>query len=219
METEERRLVVMGRAEIDTRAPFGSVKEAVSLFGERVLAGEIYANKLKQMRGGASESGQSQSRMGALTAELEETKLSLKKSRAEAELMTNCVKSLKEELEQTKKELQWLKTKEMFKKQPVIIDDPGIEDLKFIENATKVDTNSHMDDIDNDGDDDEEEAAEFGKKRYVKFASPPSLAKVIVTKEELLGRPPSDKKAIKKKALAPILGWLFSKKKMVNLQE
>lgn len=48
MEREDG-VVVRGRVEIDMRKPFRSVKEAVMLFGEKVLAGEIHAKHLQQV--------------------------------------------------------------------------------------------------------------------------------------------------------------------------
>ncbi|RDX68954.1 WEB family protein, partial [Mucuna pruriens] len=187
-------MVIMERAEIDTRAPFKSVKEAVMLFGEKVLVGEIYANKLKEMRveASGSGSGSAQGRSGALAAELEETKQSLEGAKEETNMLVQRIKSLKKELEQTKKELDDTKAREVRLLQRG--DDPEIEDIKFIANATKT------------------QSDEFQKRRYVKFASPHALAHVIPNKGELLGRPPSVKKA-KRKPLMPLIGWLFSKKK------
>ncbi|KAK6237334.1 hypothetical protein QUC31_002803 [Theobroma cacao] len=198
MEREEGGVIVVGRAEIDTRAPFRSVKEAVMLFGEKVLVGEIYASKLKEMKAQAGANGQSQSKLAALTAELEETKQSLQKAREEGNLMSYRIKTLREELELTKKELQQLKAREFDQKQRF---DPDMEDFKFMENATKIGIMTQ-----------DEEPEEFQKKRYVKFASPPSLAQVIVNREEKLERQAPVKK-VRRKSLIPVIGWLFYKKK------
>lgn len=159
--------------------------------------------QLIKMQVEASGSGSAQTRGGALATELEETKQSLEGAREEASNLVQRIKSLKKELEQTQKELEDTKARELRLLQRR--DDPEIEDLKFIANATtnvEIKTQSS----------DEEKAEEFQKRRYVKFASPHALAQVIPNKGELLGRPPSVKKP-KRKPLMPLIGWLFSKKK------
>ncbi|CAK9145333.1 unnamed protein product [Ilex paraguariensis] len=191
------------------RKPFRSVKEAVMLFGEKVLAGEIYANKLNEMETKTRENGQYQSKLRAVTAELEETKQSLQKAKEEGTIMAFCLQSLKKDLEQTKRELQQLKARESYKEP----DDPEIEELKFIENTSRVVVKPQTEDSFD---------YQFQKKRSVKFASPSSLEKLITSRDvdvNMVETHPSLEKKMKRKTLIPLIGGLFLKKKGGQGQE
>ncbi|XP_015063735.1 WEB family protein At3g51220 [Solanum pennellii] len=211
MEREEG-VVVRGRVEIDMRQPFRSVKEAVMLFGEKILAGEIHAKQLQQSK--ASKGEQNQFMFGTEQVELEETKQSLQKAKEEGDFMAHCLQSLREELEHTRREIQQLKsTRGVVLEKKVSLtnfddDDEIHEQLKFIEQPVEVKTQI--------GEDDDDEI-EFEKKRSVKFASPPMLTKIIAVNklEECVKKETYEKskKKLKRKPLIPLIGALFSKKK------
>ncbi|XP_009335075.1 WEB family protein At1g75720 isoform X2 [Pyrus x bretschneideri] len=193
------------RAEIDTRQPFRSVKEAVALFGEKVLAGELYASQLKQNEANENRHGPALSRIGTVRAELEDTKQSLQKARQESELMENCLSSLKQELERTKRELQQLKERE-YEKHFI---ETEIEDVRIVdEDSTKFTTKTQASS-------EEDESFEFQKKRYVAFGNPPSMSQVMIAQggvHETLERHHSLTKK-KKKPMIPLIAGIFSKKK------
>ncbi|KAK4753441.1 hypothetical protein SAY87_022239 [Trapa incisa] len=241
------------RAEIDTRAPFRSVREAVSLFADRVIAGEVYARspkdkaKYKYVDNGEANNcggGALRGNEGDVSAELEETRQRLRKAREEGLLMESCLSSLKEELERTKQELLQLKTNTTdfsSSSSPSSLKHPTTEEeeesdeiaehVKFMEDRLTNRLGSlelqglppHGTTGSNSGAKNSCDKVEFQKKRYVTFASPPSLDHQVVVVSEssdsILQRHPSlrqeaEKKHKKnKKPLIPLIGAIFSRNK------
>lgn len=175
-------------------------------------------------------------KLGSVTVELEETKQSLQRAKEESLRISNSLSSAKQELQRTKQELQQIKNHGYSEKRrllteevsssssssvTMIVDD--VEHLKFeakdsnnkFENKTqKYASNKGK----NGGEEEEKEegSVEFQKKRYVTFAKPPSLTRLIVPpqgREEVLERSHSLKKKKNKKPFIPLIRGILSKKK------
>ncbi|GMI83094.1 hypothetical protein like AT1G75720 [Hibiscus trionum] len=190
--------------EIDTSAPFKSVKEALALFGHPLLAAQLQTTNLKdEIHGEAIEKGPTPSRLGSVTAELEETKYNLEKAREESMVMANSLCALKQELERTEREVEQMKEREIQK----LMMEFEMEDVKVVPGSARYELNETPT-VD-------EEGTQFQNKRYVTFANQPSLTGAIsITPQgvEKLERHPSLRKK-KRNPLIPLIGGLFSKKK------
>ncbi|KAL2468250.1 Uncharacterized protein Fot_51775 [Forsythia ovata] len=121
---------------------------------------------LNRMQDKASEYGHIPSRLGTVTAELVETKQILQKAREESMQMASCLSTLQEELKRTKRELQQL----MQHESDQCLLDLKIEELKYVEDSTKFQVKKET----------TNEKVEFQKKKYVRFAKPPSVAQILV---------------------------------------
>lgn len=186
-------VVAAGRAEIDTRAPFKSVREAVALFGEKVLAGELYAGRrvnntenrvMAAPRPTVNHHTAATAAMAAVvmaapprhvevpaTRELDATKHELAKEREEKHKMAGCILSLQEELSNAMRELKKLKARDEEAEAAKVID-LQVEDLKFMEIDDDEKRSVNVDMATKHA----AATAEFQKKRYVTFADPPTAA-------------------------------------------
>ncbi|KAD7477572.1 hypothetical protein R6Q59_007335 [Mikania micrantha] len=175
----------MSRSEVDTSPAFKSVKEAVALFGETVLAGELYANKLLKKIENENDAT-------PVIIELEETKQRLVEAREDRMLMATCLSSLQQELERTKYELRQLKDNSK------VVED----ELKFIQDD-KTNTITHS-----GVEFQKKRFVTFAKPASVEQIMMESCDATV------LERHPSLKKK-KKKPLIPLIGGIFNRKKNI----
>ncbi|XP_022895413.1 uncharacterized protein LOC111409618 [Olea europaea var. sylvestris] len=113
--------------------------------------------------------------------------------------MASSLSTLQEELDRTKMELQQLMQHKKY-----LLDLEINEDLKFVKDPTKLQVKKETSD----------EKIKFQKKKFVRFANPPSVSQILVPEpsdDAVLQRHPSlKKKKKKKKQLIPLIGRILS---------
>ncbi|XP_043713855.1 WEB family protein At1g75720-like [Telopea speciosissima] len=192
----EKRITIDHSSTVDTSRPFRSVKEAVVLFSERFLAGDIYTNK-------------------AYTS-----------SRDDEHALGNTLKKIEAELEETKRELKLLKEKESeteialaslnaelhknMSKMAQAEATAAAAMAKAVTTRTLVVGENREDDI-------IEEEEEREKDPIVRTQSSVTIAQLLSHGEQesyYHGITKKQKKMMKKKPIIPLVGdLLFSRKK------
>ncbi|XP_020246317.1 WEB family protein At1g75720 [Asparagus officinalis] len=211
------------RAEVDTTRPFRSVKEAVAIFGERLLATDAYSQKATAIIPRPTYSASPPKPIYAISASkplysaassprsFSSSSSHFNQDREDGIIILNSIRKLEAELEETRQEVILLKERES--EREIAVASLNAELHKSMSKLAEIEAAKQRLAI--------EDRSSFVKSERWgesnKFEYLPSLAEAlsIGDMEDSFGgrRKP---KISKKKPIVPLIGDLFSKKKKVS---
>ncbi|KAL0013145.1 hypothetical protein SO802_000214 [Lithocarpus litseifolius] len=211
---------------VDTSRPFRSVKEAVAIFGERLLLGEMYSPSPKSYNVNVGEifspSPQpynvsivpNTARNLVFSDDDSPTRnlVSSDNKREDESLVLDTLKKLEAELEETKVELKLLKERES--ETEVALASLNAELHKNMSKLAKAEAAAATNALIATRNREVREDAERKRELKIRMEDSTSLAHILSLGEEgYFGGKVHEKKAMKKKPIIPLVGDLFSRKK------
>ncbi|KAL8553699.1 hypothetical protein ACS0TY_002120 [Phlomoides rotata] len=198
LDHDQNRVVIDHRSNVDSSRPFRSVKEAVAIFGERILVGEIYSPKPFSFS--KKETPFFSPSLKLDTEPISKYSSPSPRGYSQDTELADTVKKLEVELEETKNELNLLKERES--ETEVALASLNAELHQSMSKAARAEAEEAA----------KAASAASGEKEKKRDLIGPSLAQVLSVGEKeslFVGR----KKGRKKKPIIPLVGNLFSRKK------
>ncbi|XP_039117097.1 WEB family protein At1g75720-like [Dioscorea cayenensis subsp. rotundata] len=217
--------MVSERAEVDTARPFRSVKEAVAIFGERIISCDTaYSQKINKSISHEITPRPTRSSFSSLPS-YSSPSSQLQQDQEDDHVILNSLKKLEAELEETKRELMLLKERESEREVTVASLNAEIHknmakiaEIEAVGAANAAKTSIDTSEVKTESDIWEEERSMELEPSYEYL---PSLAHVLRL-GELDGNFDHKKKtkklakAKKKKPIIPLISDMFSRKKVFN---
>ncbi|KAJ0973186.1 hypothetical protein J5N97_021145 [Dioscorea zingiberensis] len=216
--------MVSERAEVDTARPFRSVKEAVAIFGERILSCDAaYSQKIDRNIVHVTTPKPIQSAFSSPPS-FSSTSSQFHQDREDEHVIINSLKKLEVELEETKRELMLLKERESEREVTVASLNAEIHknmakiaEIEAVGAAKAAKTSIDITEEKADSDIWEEERSMELEPSYEYL---PSLAHVLrlgeVDSNFNLRKKTKVAKTKKKKPIIPLISDMFSRKKVPN---
>ncbi|KZV48666.1 WEB family protein [Dorcoceras hygrometricum] len=195
------------RSNVDVSRPFRSVKEAVAVFGERIMVGEIYSSKQP------FSFPEKETPIFSPSPHVCLLKHSSSGRGQNDASLSDTVKKLEAELEETRAELKLLKEKESETEVALAVLNAELHESML--KLAQVDLAISGSPVRGVGDTITRDDADQEEKRESRTSTSQSLKQIlsVAQNEGLFWGKKKGKKPVKKKPIIPLVGGLFSGKK------